>query len=100
MTEATEGQATATPARYAILTDKDTQARVATLSKDHKLNQGIVVSVMLDMLEGRQEFIDALAKRREERVSSRSGKTALLKKLSQLSAEELAELAKQLEKKA
>lgn len=82
--------------RTAIVLDPSIQDRVADLAKDHKLNQGQVIEVMLDMLTGTPEFIAALKAKREEKVNSRTGKTAILKKLSKLSAEELEALAAQL----
>jgi hypothetical protein len=82
--------------RTAIVLDETIQARVAKLAKEHKINQGQVIEVMLDMLADQPEFIVNLKEKREEKVSGRTSKTSLLKKLSKLSAEELEALAKNL----
>jgi hypothetical protein len=82
--------------RTAIVLDPAIQDRVADLAKNHKLNQGQVIEVMLDMLTDKPDFIEALKSKREQKVSSRTGKTAILKKLSKLSADQLEALAAQL----
>jgi hypothetical protein len=92
MTETTKSAAK----RTAIVLDPNIQDRVAALSKEHKLNQGLVIEAMLDLLDGKPEFVTALKEKRESKVNSRTGKTAILKKLSKLSAEELEALAAQL----
>lgn len=83
--------------RTAIVLDPAIQDRVAALSKEHKLNQGLVIEVMLDMLQDKPEFVQALKEKRESKVNSRTGKTAILKRLSKLTAEELEALAAKLE---
>lgn len=85
-----------TPKRTAIVLEADIQEKVATIAKTHKLSQGIVIQTMMDMVGNTPEFEAALKAKREDKVSNRTGKTAILKKLSKLSAEELEELAKSL----
>lgn len=85
-----------TPKRTAIVLEADIQEKVATIAKTHKLSQGIVIQTMIDMVGNTPEFEAALKAKREDKVSNRTGKTAILKKLSKLSAEELEELAKSL----
>lgn len=82
------------PKRTAIVLDASIQDRVAKLAKEHKINQGQVIDVMLDLLADKPEFLEALKNKREEKVGGRTSKTALLKKLSKLSQDELEELAK------
>jgi hypothetical protein len=85
-----------TPKRTAIVLEADIQEKVATIAKTYKLSQGIVIQTMMDMVGNTSEFDTALKAKREDKVSNRTGKTAILKKLSKLSAEELEELAKSL----
>lgn len=85
-----------TPKRTAIVLEADIQEKVATIAKTHKLSQGVVIQTMIDMVGNTPEFEAALKAKREDKVSNRTGKTAILKKLSKLSAEELEELAKSL----
>lgn len=85
-----------TPKRTAIVLEADIQEKVATIAKTYKLSQGIVIQTMMDMVGNTPEFETALKSKREDKVSNRTGKTAILKKLSKLSAEELEELAKSL----
>lgn len=82
------------PKRTAIVLDTKIQDRVATLAKEHKINQGQVIDVMLDLLGDKPEFVEALKAKRDEKIGGRTSKTSLLKKLSKLSAEELEALAK------
>lgn len=82
--------------RTAIVLDVTIQDRVAKLAKEHKINQGQVIEVMLDMLGDNPEFIQAMKDKREAKVGGRTSKTSILKKLSKLSAEELEELTKSL----
>lgn len=84
------------PKRTAIVLEADIQEKVATLAKTHKLSQGQVIQTMLDMLVPNPEFEVNLKAKREEKVSGRTGKTAILKRLSKLSAEELEALANSL----
>lgn len=79
--------------RTAIVLEADIQEKVATIARDNKLSQGIVIQTMMDMLGGTPEFAAALKVKREDKVNNRTGKTAILKKLSRLSAEELEVLA-------
>lgn len=82
--------------RLAILLHPPIQQRVATIAREHKLSQSEVVEVLVDLLDATPNAAELFAKKRESKVSGRTGKTALLKKLSKLSAEELAALAAQL----
>lgn len=82
-----------TQKRNAIVLDADIQEKVATIARDHKLSQGIVIQTMIDMVGDTPEFTAALKTKRENKVNNRTGKTAILKKLSRLSAEELEVLA-------
>jgi len=81
--------ATSAPKRTAIVLDADIHERVAKVARTYKLSQGIVIDAALDMVGDTPEFDAALKARRTEKVESRTGKTALLKKLSKLSADEL-----------
>lgn len=90
--ETTEAAAKA-PKRTAIVLEADIQDKVATLAKTYKLSQGVVIQTMMDMLGDKPEFDAALKAKRIDKVSNRTGKTAILKKLSKLSAEELEALA-------
>jgi hypothetical protein len=85
-----------TPKRTAIVLEADIQEKVATIAKTYKLSQGIVIQTMIDMVGDTPEFDTALKAKREDKVSNRTGKTAILKKLAKLSAEELEELTKSL----
>lgn len=85
------------PKRNAIVLDGAIQERVARLARDAKLTQGVVINAMMDLLEGTPQFEDKLKELRESKLGSRTGKTAILKKLSKLSAEELEKLAASLE---
>jgi hypothetical protein len=92
-----ETQATASTAkRAAIVLEQDIQEKVATIAKTYKLSQGQVIQTMIDMVGTTPEFDAALKAKRTEKVSNRTGKTAILKRLSKLSAEELEALAKSL----
>lgn len=82
--------------RLAILLHPPVQRRVATYAKDNKLSQSEVVEVLLELADQTPDLAERFTKKREAKVSGRSGKTAILKKLSRLSAEELAALASQL----
>lgn len=86
----------AAPKRTAIVLEPEIQDKVASLAKNFKLSQGVVIDTMLELLAGKPEFEAALKAKREDKVGSRTGKTAILKRLSKLSAEELEELAKSL----
>lgn len=77
------------PKRTAIVLEADIQEKVAKVARLHKLSQGVVIDTMLDMVGETPEFVQALQARRTEKVQNRTGKTALLKRLSKLSAEEL-----------
>lgn len=90
-TEATA--AAKAPKRTAIVLEAEIQDKVATLAKTYKLSQGIVIQTMMDMLGDKPEFDAALKAKRIDKVSNRTGKTAILKKLAKLSAEELEALA-------
>lgn len=81
--------------RLAILLHPPVQKRVAAFAKDHKLSQSEVIEVFLELAESTPDLAERFTKKRDAKVSGRSGKTALLKKLSKLSAEELAALAAQ-----
>jgi hypothetical protein len=81
------------PKRTAIVLDADIHEKVATIARDHKLPQGVVIQTMIDMVGDKPEFVARLKEKRDDKVSSRTGKTAILKKLSKLSAEELEALA-------
>lgn len=86
--------------RNAIVLEETIQRRVAELAKESKLSQGLVIETMMNLLqtpELKSRFEQALQDRRTSKVTNRTGKTALLKKLSKLSAAQLEELAKQLE---
>lgn len=82
-----------TQKRTAIVLDASIQEKVAVIARAHKLNQGVVIETMIDMVSDTPEFIAALQAKREDKVSNRTGKTAILKKLSKLSADELEALA-------
>ena len=82
--------------RLAILLHPPVQRKVAGFAKEHKLPQSEVVEVLLELAEQTPDIAERFAKKREIKVSGRTGKTALLKKLSKLSAEDLAALAAQL----
>lgn len=88
------------PKRTAIVLSTQIQDRVAKLAKEHKINQGQVIEVMLDLLTDKPEFVEAMKTKRTEKVGGRTSKTSLLKKLSKLSAEELENLAKNLKDEA
>lgn len=81
------------PKRTAIVLEADIQEKVALIARDHKLSQGIVIQTMIDMVGDSPEFVERLKAKREEKMNGRTGKTAILKKLSKLSAEELEALA-------
>jgi len=85
-----------TPKRTAIVLEADTQEKVAAIARAHTLSQGIVIQTMIDMVGDSPEFLAALKAKRQDKVSNRTGKTAILKKLSKLSAEELEALASML----
>ncbi len=82
--------------RLAILLHPPVQQRVAVIAREHKLSQSEIIEVLVDLLEATPNAAELFAKKRESKVSGRTGKTALLKKLSKLSAEELAALTAQL----
>ncbi len=82
-----------TQKRTAIVLDASIQEKVAVIARAHKLNQGVVIETMIDMVSDTPEFIAALQAKRDDKVSNRTGKTAILKKLSKLSADELEALA-------
>lgn len=81
------------PKRTAIVLEADIQDKVATIAKNYKLSQGQVIQTMIDMVGTTPEFDAALKAKRIDKVSNRTGKTAILKKLAKLSAEELEALA-------
>jgi hypothetical protein len=81
------------PKRNAIILDEAIQQRVAALAKEHQLNQGEAIEVMMDMLQGKPEFNAAMKAKRDDKVNSRTGKTAILKRLSKLTPEQLNHLA-------
>jgi hypothetical protein len=81
------------PKRTAIVLEADIQEKVAVIARHHKLSQGVVIQTMIDMVGDTPEFLERLKAKREDKVSNRTGKTAILKKLSKLSADELEALA-------
>lgn len=87
----------AAPKRNAIVLDGAIQERVAKIAREAKLTQGVVILAMMDLLEGTPEFDAKLKELRDTKVGGRTGKTALLKKLAKLSAEDLERLAASLE---
>ena len=82
--------------RLAILLHPPVQRQVAALAKEHKLSQSEVVEVMIDAIKTVPDINERFTQKREAKVSGRTGKTAILKKLSKLSADELEALAAQL----
>lgn len=82
--------------RLAVLLYPTVQRRIAELAKTYTLNQSEVIEVMLDILGAKPiDQVEALMKaKREAKVATRTSKTALLKSLSKLSADKLAELTK------
>ena len=87
--EPTTAEVKSVPKRTAIVLEPEIQDQVAVLARTHKLPQGLVIQTMIDMVRDKPEFIAALQAKRVEKVSNRTGKTALLKRLAKLSAEEL-----------
>lgn len=85
---------TAHEKRLAILLYPNVQRRIAELAKEHTLSQSDVVEVMLDNLLATPTHVEQLKAKREAKVSGRSSKTAILKSLSKLTADQLEELAK------
>jgi len=83
--------------RLAILLHPPVQQRVAVIAREHKLSQSEVIEVLVDLANTTPNIAELFATKRESKVNGRTGKTALLKKLSKLSAEDLAALAMQLE---
>lgn len=86
--------------RLAILLYPQVQRRVAELAKTHTLSQSDVVEVMVDLLNAQPNLEELMQAKRESKVAGRSSKTAILKSLSKLSAEQLEELSRMVEKKA
>lgn len=86
--------------RAAIVLEADIQDRVAKLARYHKLSQGHIILTMLELCEGKPEFEQAVQARREAKVSNKVGKTAMLKELAKLSADDLDALMKALKKEA
>ena len=82
--------------RLAVLLYPEVQRRIAELAKTYTLNQSEVIEVMLDVLATQPNIEELMTAKREAKVSTRTSKTALLKSLSKLSAEQLEELAKML----
>lgn len=92
-------QAVAHEKRLAILLHPPIQREIAALAKEHKLSQSEIIEVMVEAIKDVPDMTERFTKRRESKVGGRSGKTAILKKLSKLSAEELEALAAQLKVK-
>lgn len=86
--------------RLAILLYPHVQRRVAELAKTYTLSQSDVVEVMIGVLNAQPNIEELMKIKREAKVSGRSSKTAILKSLSKLSAEQLEELSRMIEKKA
>ena len=82
--------------RAAIVLEAEIQERVAKMARLYKLSQGQIILTLLELCEGTERFEKAIQDRREAKTSSRVGKTAMLKQLSKLSAEQLDELMKSL----
>lgn len=81
--------------RYAIVVEQLVQTKLAALAKQHKISQGAVVEELMGLVS--PEMLEkALVARRESKVSNRSGKSAILKKLSKLTPEQLEMLAAQM----
>lgn len=85
--------------RLAILLYPQVQRRVAELAKTYTLSQSDVVEVMIEVLTAQPNLEALMQAKRESKVAGRSSKTAILKSLSKLSAEQLEELSRMVEKK-
>lgn len=77
--------------RFAILVYPEVQQEFAKLAKQYKVSQSVVAKTLLDIVD-RQKLDDVLKIKYVEKMDNRTSKTALLKRLSGLSAEQLAEL--------
>lgn len=98
MTEKTETATTEEKGkRYAIIVEQVVQEKLAKIAKTHKISQGAVVETLMEHAD--MDKLDAAFKaRREAKVAGRTGKTAILKRLSKLTPEQLEALAAQLPK--
>jgi hypothetical protein len=84
--------------RQPVMLDADIQGRIAEYAKAYKLSQSDVIEVMEEMFSGSGRVDELLNAKREAKVSGRTSKTAILKNLSKLSAEQLEALTKMLPK--
>lgn len=85
--------------RLAVLLYPNIQRQIAELAKTHTLNQSEVIEVMLDIALAQNDLAERMKAKREAKAGARGSKTAILKSLSKLSAEQLEELAKMLPSK-
>jgi len=83
--------------RYAIVVEQTVQEKLAKIAKTYKISQGAVVETLMDSAD-MSKLEEAFKARREAKVAGRTGKTAILKRLSKLTPEQLEALAAQLPK--
>lgn len=80
--------------RLAVLLYPQVQRKVAEVARAHTLNQSEVIEVAIDNLLLQPNLGQLMQAKRESKVAGRTSKTAILKSLSKLNAEQLEELAK------
>lgn len=79
--------------RQPVMLDANIQGQIAEYAKAYKLSQSEVIEVALNLLGNSGKVDELLTAKREAKVSGRTSKTAILKSLSKLTAEQLEELA-------
>lgn len=77
--------------RFAILVYPEVQQELAKLAKQYKVSQSIVAKTLLDLVD-RQKLDEVLKVKYVAKIEGRSSKTAILKRLAALNAEQLADL--------
>lgn len=87
--------------RQAVLLYPSVQRQIAELARAHTLNQSEVIEVAISVLGSTpaDEVERVMKAKREAKLAARTSKTALLKSLSKLSADKLAEISKLIESK-
>lgn len=77
--------------RFTVVCDEQHQDALAVLAKRYKITQGEVIEVMLDHMN-EEDFAAHFEARRNEKVAARKSKSALMERLSGLSAEQVQKL--------
>jgi Zn-dependent peptidase ImmA (M78 family) len=92
LTESTEStQTSKAEKRYSIIVGEDAQTKLASIAKEFKISQSVVVVTLLDNID-MTVMAHKFKAKREEKVSTRGTKKTMLSKLRSLTPEQLEKL--------